>query len=306
MITCLDASLGLLSILRGSRFGEEIELVSDITEVDSRTFRSIRLCRLFQSQIHYWFLSGGVNGERIEHVMKKEGWQHSVVPIRDESAQNYYLDVGTSKTYIRGLYPRITQEEANTFVNRIFLARNDDHVILFMPDARHRLPERLSVNIIKALKSSNRRHVIFAEESQLKEMVEEGSYFLVTEQSSVENLCKVIFEQDTQVVNAVSSYFRTKFDHMIVTQGKNGFLYIKSDAAYKVQPMKALDAGNVAPHALCAGICSALDAGYEVERMLKLAFSFYAVRTANQGRKVTVEELKKCYDMAEVVRLNTQ
>lgn len=306
MITCLDVSLGLLSILRGSRFGDEIELISDITEVDSRTFRSIRLCRLFQSQIHYWFLSGGVNGERIEYVMKKDGWSYSVVPIRDESAQNYYLDVGASKTYIRGLYPRITQDEANTFVNRIFLARNDDHVILFMPDARHHLPERLSVNIIKALKSSNRRHVVFAEESQLKEIMEEGSYFLVTEQSSVENLCKVIFEQDSQIVNSVSSYFRRKFDHMIVTQGRNGFLYVKGDVAYKVQPMKVSDRGNVDPHALCAGICSALDAGYEVERMLKLAFSFYAVRTVHQGEKVSVEELKSCYDMAEVVRLNTQ
>lgn len=306
MITCLDLNLGLLSNLRGRRLADEIELVSDTVKPDSLSFRSIRLCRLFQSSIHYWFFSGGMAGRRIELAMEKEGYSYSVVSIRDESVKSYLLDIGTSKTYLRGLYPRITQDEANTFVNRIFLERNDDHVILFMPDARHRLPERFAVNIIKALKSSNRRHVVFAEETQLRELMDEGSFFLVTEQSSIESLFKVIFEQDSQVVNAVLSYFRIKFDHMIITQGGNGFLYIKGDTAYKVEPVKTLGIDEVDPHALCAGICSALDAGYDSERMLKLAFAFYAGRTMNQGEEINLEKLKACYDGAEVVRLNTQ
>lgn len=306
MITCLDLSLGLLSVLRGRRLMDEIELVSDTTVAESSSFRSTRLCRLFQSELHYWFLSGGMTGQRIEFAMKRDDLQYSTVSIRDESVQNYLLDLGTSKTYVRGLYPRITQDEANTFVNRIFLARNDDHVFLFMPDARHRLPDRLSVNIVKALKLSNRRHVVFAEESQLKEMMEEGPYFLVTGQSAVENLYKVMFEQDSQVVNAVSSYFRMKSEHVIVTQGKKGFLYISKGKAYKVQSIKELGIGNSQPHALCAGLCSALDSGYDLERMLKLAFAFHTVSCINQGVDINLEHLKNCYNMAEVVRLNAQ
>lgn len=306
MITSLDLSLGLLTILRGVHTPDVIELISDTKELDSSTFRAVRPCHLFQSEILYWFLSGGDVGKTIENMMYRKGLNFFSTAIRDESAQHYLFEGGNVRTYFRGILPRITQDEANTFVNRIFLERNDDHIMLFMPDSRHRLPERMMINVLKALKSSNKRHVIFAEETQLKGIMEEGAHFLVTEQSSIEELYKVIFEEDAQIVNAVTSYFKLKAEHVIVTQGKKGFLYINRDRSYKVQSVQNMNIHALDAHSLCAGLCSGMDCGYDIEKTLKLAFAFYETASTEAEETATLEDLKKSYDKVEIVRLKNQ
>lgn len=240
-----------------------------------------RVARLCGADVLTTGYIGGYNGSLLESLLDEDHISHQFHRVNGEtrSCINILDPKYSSTEYLEPGF-EITAKDQEDFLESTYTDILDKaNVITLSGSAPRGADEDLYAKLVGKAKESGKKVLLDTSGIQLKNAIEAGPTMIKPNREELEALSGEILKTTEDVIAAARKLSKGKVDCTVISMGKDGALYIKSDKVLhsippKITPVNTVGCGD----SMVGAFAAAFEKGMDDELALRYAT---AVATAN-------------------------
>ena len=248
---------------------------------------------------------GGFTGAFIEQNLKKLNILSDFVNVNENTRVNVKLKTKT-ETEINCQGPKISDSEKEEFLDKIRKIKNDDFVIL-SGSVPSNLGNDFYITIIEILNKNGVKFTLDSSGETFSKSLKYKPFLIKPNKDELKEYARREFKNNQEIVNYVRENLVDKAEHVIISLGGEGALYIDKKFSLFAYPLRVKD--NVvntvgAGDSVVAGFVNYMLKHNDVERAFRFAVACGTATSFSEdiGELNFIEEIynklvieRKCY-----------
>lgn len=248
---------------------------------------------------------GGFTGTFIEQNLKKLNILSDFVTVNENTRVNVKLKTET-ETEINCQGPKISDNEKEEFLDKIRKIKSDDFVIL-SGSVPSNLGNDFYINIIEILNKNGVKFTLDSSGETFSKSLKYKPFLIKPNKDELKEYARREFKNNQEIVNYVRENLVDKAEHVIISLGGEGALYIDKNFSLFAYPLRVKE--NVvntvgAGDSVVAGFVNYMLKHNDVERAFRFAVACGTATSFSEdiGELNFIEEIynklgieRKCY-----------
>lgn len=249
---------------------------------------------------------GGFTGTFIEQNLKKLNILSDFVTVNENTRVNVKLKTET-ETEINCQGPKISENEKEEFLDKIRKIKSDDFVIL-SGSVPSNLGNDFYITIIEILNKNGVKFTLDSSGETFSKSLKYKPFLIKPNKDELKEYARREFKNNQEIVNYVRENLVDKAEHVIISLGGEGALYIDKKFSLFAYPLRVKD--NVvntvgAGDSVVAGFVNYMLKHNDVERAFRFAVACGTATSFSEdiGELNFIEEIynklvieRKCYE----------
>ena len=215
---------------------------------------------------------GGFTGAFIEQNLKKLNILSDFVNVNENTRVNVKLKTKT-ETEINCQGPKISDSEKEEFLDKIRKIKNDDFVIL-SGSVPSNLGNDFYITIIEILNKNGVKFTLDSSGETFSKSLKYKPFLIKPNKDELKEYARIEFKNNQEIVNYVRENLVDKAEHVIISLGGEGALYIDKNFSLFAYPLRVKE--NVvntvgAGDSVVAGFVNYMLKHNDVERAFRFA-----------------------------------
>ncbi|MCO7125504.1 1-phosphofructokinase [Sporolactobacillus shoreicorticis] len=243
---------------------------------------------------------GGFTGEFIKGKLAEEGIEADFVPVDGDTRINVKLKSDT-ETEINGVAPQITDEQLNALFAKLKKLTADD-ILVLSGSAPATLPVTIYKDMMDHVSVSGAKVVVDTSGKAFREIVEAKPFLVKPNHHELGEYFGVTIENFDEVKTYGKKLVEKGIDHVIISMGGKGAIYIDKDQYLYAPPAKGELKNSVgAGDSLVGGFLSE----YAVSGDFKKAFQKGAASGSATAFSVDLCTKEKVEELLPQIKIST-
>ena len=248
---------------------------------------------------------GGFTGTFIEQNLKKLNILSDFVTVNENTRVNVKLKTET-ETEINCQGPKISENEKEEFLDKIRKTKSDDFVIL-SGSVPSNLGNDFYITIIEILNKNGVKFTLDSSGETFSKSLKYKPFLIKPNKDELKEYARIEFKNNQEIVNYVRENLVDKAEHIIISLGGEGALYIDKNFSLFAYPLRVKE--NVvntvgAGDSVVAGFVNHMLKHNDVERAFRFAVACGTATSFSEdiGKLNFIEEIynklvieRKCY-----------
>ena len=248
---------------------------------------------------------GGFTGTFIEQNLKKLNILSDFVTVNENTRVNVKLKTET-ETEINCQGPKISDNEKEEFLDKIRKIKSDDFVIL-SGSVPSNLGNDFYITIIEILNKNGVKFTLDSSGETFSKSLKYKPFLIKPNKDELKEYARIEFKNNQEIVNYVRENLVDKAEHVIISLGGEGALYIDKNFSLFAYPLRVKE--NVvntvgAGDSVVAGFVNYMLKHNDVERAFRFAVACGTATSFSEdiGELNFIEEIynklvieRKCY-----------
>ena len=248
---------------------------------------------------------GGFTGTFIEQNLKKLNILSDFVTVNENTRVNVKLKTET-ETEINCQGPKISENEKEEFLDKIRKTKSDDFVIL-SGSVPSNLGNDFYITIIEILNKNGVKFTLDSSGETFSKSLKYKPFLIKPNKDELKEYARIEFKNNQEIVNYVRENLVDKAEHVIISLGGEGALYIDKNFSLFAYPLRVKE--NVvntvgAGDSVVAGFVNYMLKHNDVERAFRFAVACGTATSFSEdiGELNFIEEIynklvieRKCY-----------
>ncbi|WP_339019942.1 1-phosphofructokinase [Fusobacterium animalis] len=248
---------------------------------------------------------GGFTGTFIEQNLKKLNILSDFVTVNENTRVNVKLKTET-ETEINCQGPKISDSEKEEFLDKIRKIKSDDFVIL-SGSVPSNLGNDFYITIIEILNKNGVKFTLDSSGETFSKSLKYKPFLIKPNKDELKEYARIEFKNNQEIVNYVRENLVDKAEHVIISLGGEGALYIDKNFSLFAYPLRVKE--NVvntvgAGDSVVAGFVNYMLKHNDVERAFRFAVACGTATSFSEdiGELNFIEEIynklvieRKCY-----------
>ncbi|MCG6845576.1 1-phosphofructokinase [Fusobacterium nucleatum] len=248
---------------------------------------------------------GGFTGTFIEQNLKKLNILSDFVTVNENTRVNVKLKTET-ETEINCQGPKISDSEKEEFLDKIRKIKSDDFVIL-SGSVPSNLGNDFYITIIEILNKNGVKFTLDSSGETFSKSLKYKPFLIKPNKDELKEYARIEFKNNQEIVNYVRENLVDKAEHVIISLGGEGALYIDKNFSLFAYPLRVKE--NVvntvgAGDSVVAGFVNYMLKHNDVERAFRFAVACGTATSFSEdiGKLNFIEEIynklvieRKCY-----------
>ena len=248
---------------------------------------------------------GGFTGAFIEQNLKKLNILSDFVTVNENTRVNVKLKTET-ETEINCQGPKISDSEKEEFLDKIRKIKSDDFVIL-SGSVPSNLGNDFYITIIEILNKNRVKFTLDSSGETFSKSLKYKPFLIKPNKDELKEYARIEFKNNQEIVNYVRENLVDKAEHVIISLGGEGALYIDKNFSLFAYPLRVKE--NVvntvgAGDSVVAGFVNYMLKHNDVERAFRFAVACGTATSFSEdiGELNFIEEIynklvieRKCY-----------
>ena len=248
---------------------------------------------------------GGFTGAFIEQNLKKLNILSDFVTVNENTRVNVKLKTET-ETEINCQGPKISENEKEEFLDKIRKTKSDDFVIL-SGSVPSNLGNDFYITIIEILNKNGVKFTLDSSGETFSKSLKYKPFLIKPNKDELKEYARIEFKNNQEIVNYVRENLVDKAEHVIISLGGEGALYIDKNFSLFAYPLSVKE--NVvntvgAGDSVVAGFVNYMLKHNDVERAFRFAVACGTATSFSEdiGELNFIEEIynklvieRKCY-----------
>lgn len=179
---------------------------------------------------------GGFTGIFIEQNLKKLNISFDFVTVNENTRVNVKLKTET-ETEINCQGPKISEKEKEEFLDKIRKIKNDDFVIL-SGSVPSNLGNDFYINIIEILNKNKVKFTLDSSGETFNKSLKYKPFLIKPNKDELKVYAKKGFKNNQEIIDYVRNNLVDKAEHVIISLGGEGALYIDKNFSLFAHPLK--------------------------------------------------------------------
>ena len=179
---------------------------------------------------------GGFTGAFIEQNLKKLNILSDFVTVNENTRVNVKLKTET-ETEINCQGPKISDSEKEEFLDKIRKIKNDDFVIL-SGSVPSNLGNDFYITIIEILNKNGVKFTLDSSGETFSKSLKYKPFLIKPNKDELKEYAKREFKNNQEIIDYVRKNLVDKAEHVIISLGGEGALYIDKDFSLFAQPLR--------------------------------------------------------------------
>ena len=179
---------------------------------------------------------GGFTGTFIEQNLKKLNILSDFVTVNENTRVNVKLKTET-ETEINCQGPKISETEKEEFLDKIRKTKSDDFVIL-SGSVPSNLGNDFYITIIEILNKNGVKFTLDSSGETFKKSLKYKPFLIKPNKDELKEYAKREFKNNQEIVDYVRENLVDKAEHVIISLGGEGALYIDKNFSLFAQPLR--------------------------------------------------------------------
>ena len=301
----LTPSIDFIVRVKDFQFGETNRAYEDNFFAGGKGIMVSKLLKNVKTDcVNLGFL-GGFTGTFIEQNLKKLNILSDFVTVNENTRVNVKLKTET-ETEINCQGPKISDNEKEEFLDKIRKIKSDDFVIL-SGSVPSNLGNDFYINIIEILNKNGVKFTLDSSGETFSKSLKYKPFLIKPNKDELKEYARREFKNNQEIVNYVRENLVDKAEHVIISLGGEGALYIDKNFSLFAQPLGVKE--NVvntvgAGDSVVAGFVNYMLKHNDVERAFRFAVACGTATSFSEdiGELNFIEEIynklvieRKCY-----------
>ncbi|WP_277678054.1 1-phosphofructokinase [Gracilibacillus dipsosauri] len=246
---------------------------------------------------------GGFTGKFITNYLEKVGIAHDFVSLQEDTRINVKLKAGNEETEVNGKSPAVTEENYESFVNKLRGLTSEDMVVLAgsLPAS---LPEDTYHSIVTMLNAQGVSVILDTSGLALEQAIKASPAFIKPNNHELADLFSEKIKTDLDIVRlAKRLHVENRIDHVLVSMAKEGAIYVGEAGTFKLSAPTGRAVHSVgAGDSSVAGFLYKWQESNHAEEAAKYAVASGSA-TAFSKTLCTKDEVEKLLEEVQVTKL---
>lgn len=245
------------------------------------------------------YMAGGYSGKFFEMLIRQEGVESLVIPIKKHTRENLIvLEESSNLQYRFGMPgPAIEQDEWQKCLEILQSQEGYEYVVISGSNAEG-VPSAFYSEAARIVKEHNARLVLDTSGEALQQALSYGVFLMKPNMGELSHLYGVPELDSTTVVEAARSFInRGSCEVVVVSMGPAGAMLITAGEKYHAAPPAVKIKSTVgAGDSMLAGILIALSRGWKWKNVLQYGVAAGTAATLNPGTELCKkQDVEKIY-----------
>ena len=250
------------------------------------------LHELGDEAIAYGFI-GGIDGDILERLLKKQGVPYDFTPIKEETRGNLIItDLKTRRqTRIDAPGPHISTDELEKLIDKITHLEPKPDFLVMAGSVPPGVPDDIYRDLINEVKKQGIKTILDSDDEWLKEGIKARPNVIKPNVHEAEELLGQKLRDEAAIAQAVKTLVSQGIDIVAISQGKNGLIISDGDKILSVIPPQVEVSSTVgAGDSAIAGLVLRLSQGDGIEEAARLAVAAGTAAALTPGTELCRRE----------------
>ncbi len=309
MILICDLGLSLKrQFIISKKIADKIDFVADnsLTTTMGEGHDLARVLLSFGEAHLLLGFSGASIGMNIEDNLRNSLSNLNLIPIREKSSEQIFIDFLDKKISIRDKQPKITRDEIAKFYSEYKEGLNLYELICLVGEHPLNIPDDMLYNIVDLSKKWGRRLFLGVKDRSFENAIDAGPYVLMLNKSILEGITNLSLDFENEIIKACRYLFDKDIKHIIIDNNENGLIILNEKYGYRLSaPVKYRNEG-LSYGGVLGGYALSINRNYEMETLCKLSYACGLVNFEHLNLDVELEasDIKTLMKTIEINKFN--
>ena len=307
MILICDLGLSLKrQFIISKKIADKSDFVADnsLTTTMGEGYDMARILLSFGETHSLLGFSGASVGVDIQNSLSDNLPNLNLIPIREKSSEQIFIDFSDKKIKIRDKQPKITRDEVMKFYSEYKEGLNLYKLICLVGEHPLNIPDDMLYNIVDLSTKWGRKLLLGVKDESFENAIDAVPYVLMLNKSILENITNLSLDFENEIIKACRYLFDIGIKHIIIDNNENGLIVLNEKYGYRLSvPFEHRNKGLSYGGAL-GGFALSINRNYEMETLCKLSYACGLANFEYLDIELEASDIKALMKTIELTKFN--